>query len=354
MAQYQWTGAGETAGNAPTLFTNIWGGSIADWQVQADATADTEGKVLAFINTSSSSDRRTLTLDAAGTAVSGRISARGRFWVDGGKSPHFVRTYVSGSEGSETGFYAGTNSADDLAFSTYTSGNFSFFGDGGGPLVSGWNRFKLLLDPTGTVKTQLWVWGDADAEPAAPTLSETSLPLGGPPGALGYGNFASAATELDWISFGTDGDDAEDLKDGGGPAVLSTPTASTDETGGYTGSVSTDTGTDTLYHVVTLTAATPAAAQVIAGQNNAGTAAVKSASQAVTATGSQSVSGSDLSADTVYYMHFVQSDGTESSSVVTSAQFSYNTPVEPLATPTNLTSTEITASSALLSWTRGV
>ena len=356
MAKYQWTGAGETVGNAPTLFTSTWGGSIADWQVQAQVAAETEGKVLAFISTSSSNARRTLTLDAAGTAVSGRISARGRFWTGSAGTPHFVRTYISGSDGSETGFHAGTNASNVLIFATYSSGSFSEFGQAGSGLASGWKRFKLLLDPAATEKTQLWFWEDEAEEPVSPTLSETSLPLGGPPGALGFGTFSSGAAEIDWISFGTDGDDALNLQDGAQQAgtFLSNSTASMDAAGDYTGSVSTDTGTDTLYHVVTLTAATPTAAQVIAGQNNAGTAAVKSASQAVTATGSQSVSGSDLSADTVYYMHFVQSDGTESSNVVTSTQFSYNTPAEPLPTPTNLASTEITAISALLSWTRGV
>jgi hypothetical protein len=63
-----------------------------------------------------------------------------------------------------------------------------------------------------------------------------------------------------------------------------------------TAEVSTDTGTGTLYWDVTEEATPPPA--------------LKSAhSQPITATGPQTVTATGLSADTIYYVHFVQSDG---------------------------------------------
>lgn len=105
------------------------------------------------------------------------------------------------------------------------------------------------------------------------------------------------------------------------PPSLSFPTdAATAQTTG-SGSVSTDEGNGTLYWVVTTSATSPTAAQVKAGLDHSGSAAVDSGSQAVTGTGAQNVSGgfSGLTAETQYYAHFMQEDAVGNQSAVSSA-----------------------------------
>lgn len=122
------------------------------------------------------------------------------------------------------------------------------------------------------------------------------------------------------------------------PPTLSSPSASA--TGGTTGSgsVSTDEGNGTLYFVVTTSATAPTAAQVKAGQDNAGAAAADSGSQSVSATGSQSISGgfTGLTSETTYYAHYMQEDAaTNQSSVASSSSFTTADVTAPtLSSPT--------------------
>lgn len=99
--------------------------------------------------------------------------------------------------------------------------------------------------------------------------------------------------------------------------------ASATATGATTasGSVSTDEGNGTLYWVVTTSSTAPSAAQVQAGQDATGAAAVDSGSQAVSGTGTQNVSGgfTGLTAETTYYAHFQQADAADNDSTVASS-----------------------------------
>ena len=82
-------------------------------------------------------------------------------------------------------------------------------------------------------------------------------------------------------------------------------------TDGYTGSIETNTTTGNIYYVVTESATAPTPAQIIAGQDNTGTAAPASATLDVTARGVQNLSGTGLSGGTAYTIHFVwRSDDT--------------------------------------------
>ena len=104
--------------------------------------------------------------------------------------------------------------------------------------------------------------------------------------------------------------------------VLTTATGV--KTGATTGagSVTTDEGNGILYFVVTQSATTPSAAQIIAGQDELGAAADYSDSQAVSATGVQPVSASGLAGATTYYFHFVQNDDLlNTSNTITSGSF---------------------------------
>jgi len=92
--------------------------------------------------------------------------------------------------------------------------------------------------------------------------------------------------------------------------ILSSPTGT--KTGSTTadGTVSTDEGNGTLYYLATINAS-ETAATIAAGD-----------SQAVSATGSQSVSFTGLSPSTTYYAHYVHDDAaTNRSNVVSSASF---------------------------------
>jgi len=109
------------------------------------------------------------------------------------------------------------------------------------------------------------------------------------------------------------------------PAVLSSPSATPRALPIFTGSVTTDTGSGTLYWVVTTSATPPSATQIKAGQTNTGSAATASGNQAVSASGVQNVSGTGtLIGSTTYYLYFVQDNGANSNVAATSSWVSYN------------------------------
>jgi hypothetical protein len=70
---------------------------------------------------------------------------------------------------------------------------------------------------------------------------------------------------------------------------------------------------------VTTSATPPSVAQVKAGQNNGGTAAVDSGNQAVSATGAQNATADGLTASTAYYSYFVHTDAAGNNSTVAAA-----------------------------------
>lgn len=113
------------------------------------------------------------------------------------------------------------------------------------------------------------------------------------------------------------------------PAIAdSTPPTLTSPSGTATGgtaadlSVTTNEANGTLYAVVTESSTSPSAAQVKAGQDHTGSAAVFDDSQAISSTGSKSFSATGLTASTTYYAHYMHEDAaTNQSSVVTSSSF---------------------------------
>jgi hypothetical protein len=87
------------------------------------------------------------------------------------------------------------------------------------------------------------------------------------------------------------------------------------------GSVSTNEGNGTLYVVATASATGPTATQVEAGQDHTGSAALRVVSQAVSATGTQTVASGSVTAGT-RYLHFMHKDAAgNQSAVVSSASF---------------------------------
>lgn len=99
-------------------------------------------------------------------------------------------------------------------------------------------------------------------------------------------------------------------------------------------SVSTNTGSGTLYWVVTTASNSPSAAQVKAGQNHLGAAATASGSQAVSSTGTKTASPSGLTASTQYWAHFMHEDvAGNQSAVSSSSSFTTAAPGFILAAP---------------------
>lgn len=87
------------------------------------------------------------------------------------------------------------------------------------------------------------------------------------------------------------------------------------------GSVTTNEANGTLYAVVTGSATAPTAAQVKLGQDSTGTAALRVISQAVSATGVQTIVSGGVTAGT-RYMHYMHEDAAANqSSVSSSASF---------------------------------
>lgn len=112
---------------------------------------------------------------------------------------------------------------------------------------------------------------------------------------------------------------------GGGGGDVTAPTlTSPTGTGGASvcsGGVTTDEGNGTLYAVATASATAPTAAQVKLGQDHTGAAALRVVSQAVSATGAQTVASGAVSAGT-RYLHYMHEDAaTNQSAVVSSASF---------------------------------
>jgi hypothetical protein len=104
--------------------------------------------------------------------------------------------------------------------------------------------------------------------------------------------------------------------------VLSSPVGTT--TGATTATVgaTTDEGNGTLYVVVTTSATAPSAAQIKAGQDHTGSAAVFDDSQAVSSTGAKTFSATGLTASTAYRAHLIHTDAAANdSNIVTSAEF---------------------------------
>lgn len=113
--------------------------------------------------------------------------------------------------------------------------------------------------------------------------------------------------------------------------VLTTPTGTATGPNTATIGATTDEANGTLYGVVTTSATQPSVAQIKAGQDHTGAAAVWGGSAAVTAIGARTLSATGLAASTGYYGHLVHTDAaTNNSNRVSSALFT--TPALPALT----------------------
>lgn len=107
---------------------------------------------------------------------------------------------------------------------------------------------------------------------------------------------------------------------GAGAPSLTAPVDTATGTSTGAGSVDTDQGNGTLYWVATETFNTPTPAQVKAGEDYLGATAADSGFQAVSATGTQTLSPgpTGLTVDTQYYLHFMHENAASAQSGVVS------------------------------------
>jgi len=132
---------------------------------------------------------------------------------------------------------------------------------------------------------------------------------------------------------------------------LTSATASADGADGYSGSVDTDEGDGTLYHVVDTSSTAPTATQVKNGNGQDGSAADASGSQAISSTGTKNVGQTGvLSGGTTYYIHYMHEDSNgNQSSVASSGSF---TTVSNLSSVSDLNAVP-GDSETTLDWTNG-
>ncbi len=127
--------------------------------------------------------------------------------------------------------------------------------------------------------------------------------------------------------------------------ILTSPTATTTGSTTASGSVSTDEGNGTLYYLASPNS-TETATTVKAGS-----------SQSVSATGSQAVSFTGLTASTTYYAHYLHRDAAgNDSTVATSASFTTDAPSGDTTAPTltgSITISALTDTSYTASWPAG-
>lgn len=105
---------------------------------------------------------------------------------------------------------------------------------------------------------------------------------------------------------------------GAGTPTLSSPTATVISDTEATVGVTTDKDNGTLYCVVTTSSTAPSEAQVKAGQDHTGSAAVFDDSQAISSTGAKTFNATGLTAGTTYYAHFMHEAADTSQSTVSS------------------------------------
>lgn len=189
---------------------------------------------------------------------------------------------------------------------------------------------------TGTVTTDegngtLYRLASTNATETAPTvvaaaLSQTVTTTGGQnvsftglsPSTVYYAHYVqddaalNRSARVSSASFTTDSVDVT-------APTLTAATAVSISNAAMTGTVTTDEANGTQYMVATTSATPPSAAQIRAGQNNTGAAAVFAANQAISSTGVKTFNVTGLAELTTYYLYYHHRDSSNNDSSVVSA-----------------------------------
>jgi len=211
--------------------------------------------------------------------------------------------------------------------------------DGGSTLatINGATSAAEFLDAQGTVHTAANWNANNVAVPITFAGTTLTLRLGGHSSATLASVISSVALEF------TGGGDTT-------APVLTSATA--DVTGQTTATVgcTTDEANGTQYVVVTTSATQPSIAQIIAGQDHTGSAAVFAGNGVISSTGAHTANATGLTAATAYYAHFVHRDAASNdSNQLSTTQFT-TLPNAPTA-PTIGATSSIGTTGATINWT---
>lgn len=233
MAKFQWTAASETLGQPPSLLTNVCDGTINDWEIVADASAY-GGQALKLINAVSARRRLYLGVDAPSAQ---RIDVRARAYKasNGSTGAHTIVLFNNGTTASDSSDYFPYWGSDrQLRLAGYVGGSFgeSFPAGAVGPVPSGqivgWWNWRVTYQPVGqSPRLRVALWRDDSGSEESPLYYFTSdTPLDSfvtDPGyvrlCIGTSTTVEVGAMFDWITIGTDGDDADVAPSGGGPAT---------------------------------------------------------------------------------------------------------------------------------------
>lgn len=321
MAIYVKTFGTDTAGQPPAGMTRRILQTV-DWLVVDDATAF-EGKAVR-VPTVGPSSNRALSLDVVDADVdraNSEVLIRARNSVVSDQTD--IGGTIRGTDSPSVQLYRGVARNPQIALmDAMISGTYTTLNGGqaytNAPLMAV-NEWFYVRFRANANALDLKVWPVSVSEPAAWQSSDLDSQVTAP-GYVGIMTFRVAQQDLDidYVAVATAGDTAPL------PAsvpVLATPTAQNNGETAFTGTVSSDQSAGTLYFVATTSATPPTDTQIKAGQNGAGAAAPSSGNQAITASGTQNVSGSGLTASTTYYVHYISNTGGVDSNISSSTSF---------------------------------
>lgn len=227
---------------------------------------------------------------------------------------------------------------------------------------------SIALTRTGETAHELYVDGASEGTGGKISWGKSTAEwsyIGGAPGQ------ASVAQDVVWIVFFDKVLSSTEISDlhaslgannafalvntGGGDVtapVLASPTGVATGTTTATVGATTDEDNGTQYAVVTTSATAPSAAQVKAGQDHTGSAAVWAGNAAISTTGAHTHSATGLTASTAYYAHLMHEDAaTNQSNVVSSTQFTTDAAGTTIITDTHRNNAGTPLTNTPVSWT---
>jgi hypothetical protein len=271
--------------------TDTLGNTYAQSVASNDLPSSPDSDVRIFCAVSGSSGANTVTATFSGGGTTGRAEIV--VWEVAGLDATTPQEATNKATGSSTTPSAGNVTTADGGFllaALHTQNGYRT-----GSAGSGWTGTRGAI-----------IWNEA--------YYQTRLTSSG---GTYTGNFGLSPTD-DWTAV------VAAFRDGGdtSPPILTSPTG-TGGLGVCSGSVSTDEGNGTLRAVATASATQPSIAQIKAGQDHTGAAALRVVSQSVTATGVQTIaSGAITGGAGTRWLHYLHTDSAgNDSNRLSSASF---------------------------------
>lgn len=241
---------------------------------------------------------------AAPLTVTGAQNLVGSFDpADYPSAPHMIWIVCSGADAATV--------IENIAFNNIGSGT-----SWSNSVVSASGDLAVLLGVTSAAKTVTATGGTTLQSGSGLTGSTNYRVLT----KAGAGGATTLSQSFDSSAYARP-DSVLSIKAKAAPAPTLTSPSGTGGNMAASASVSTDTASGTLYAVVTGSATAPTAAQVKAGQDDSGAAALRVVSQAVSATGAQSIASGAVASSGTRYWHFMHESGAQQSTVASSASF---------------------------------